>query len=635
MATSAARLHREAVGHRTEDAGQARSQHRGGAVGGREPLGEGVAPGLPRGPVALGGALGLGELGDPPGGLGVRRDGVLVRGDQGDVAVLVVGELGPAFGEARGGDLGPVGGLSCREREPLDLGLAGGHAGARGGHLPGEPGEPLTPVGERPGGGHPGALGLGEGALQPAAVGDDGRQARALGLQPRGELGLGGVDPVGLGLELVGIATRGGRGRRRRQVPVPLGGELGDPAEPLGQRRQPVPGVGRGLQERGRLRERALQRRLAPRGHRQLALDRGATRSRGRLVGDVPVQGVAELDQVVGEQPQPGVAEVGLDAGGPAGHLGLAAQRLELAAQLGGEVGQPVEVVLHAVELAERLLLALAVLEDAGGLLDEGAAVLGAAGEDGVELALADDDVHLPADAGVAEQLLDVEQPHLVAVDLVLALAGAVHATGDRHLGVGDRQGAVGVVDRERHLGAAERGAAGGAGEDDVLHLAAAQALGALLAEDPGDGVDDVGLTGPVGADDGGDAGLQPERRGGREGLEALERQAGEVHRTGTLAGRTARPRDIGRKDPVLLTSRGLGASLGTGPTGRSAGQRGLGAVAGHGEQLVGDGGVALGPEVLELAFQPTHLGPQDGVLLGYSELRGGDDVTEQGLGHD
>ena len=47
--------------------------------------------------------------------------------------------------------------------------------------------------------------------------------------------------------------------------------------------------------------------------------------------------------------------------------------------------------------------------------------------QDGVELALADDDVHLPADAGVGEQLLDVEQPAGVAVDLVLALAGAEH----------------------------------------------------------------------------------------------------------------------------------------------------------------------------------------------------------------
>ena len=97
--------------------------------------------------------------------------------------------------------------------------------------------------------------------------------------------------------------------------------------------------------------------------------------------------------------------------------------------------------------------------------------------QDGVELALADDDVHLAADAGVAEQLLDVEQPDVVAVDLVLALAGAVHAAGDRHLGVLDGQRTVGVVDGERDLGAAQGRAAGGAGEDDVLHLAAAQAL--------------------------------------------------------------------------------------------------------------------------------------------------------------
>ena len=39
------------------------------------------------------------------------------------------------------------------------------------------------------------------------------------------------------------------------------------------------------------------------------------------------------------------------------------------------------------------------------------AAVLGAGVEHGVDLALADDDVLLAADAGVGEQLLDVEQP--------------------------------------------------------------------------------------------------------------------------------------------------------------------------------------------------------------------------------
>ena len=83
----------------------------------------------------------------------------------------------------------------------------------------------------------------------------------------------------------------------------------------------------------------------------------------------------------------------------------------ELAAKLRGQVLDARQVGLHRVELAERLLLALAVLEDAGRLLDEPAPLLGRRVQDLVELALADDHVHLAADAGVAEQLLDVEQP--------------------------------------------------------------------------------------------------------------------------------------------------------------------------------------------------------------------------------
>ena len=48
--------------------------------------------------------------------------------------------------------------------------------------------------------------------------------------------------------------------------------------------------------------------------------------------------------------------------------------------------------------------------------------------------------------------------------------------------------------------------AVAGAGEDDVLHLDAAERFGGLLAENPGDGIRDVGLAAAVGSDDGGDA---------------------------------------------------------------------------------------------------------------------------------
>ena len=54
--------------------------------------------------------------------------------------------------------------------------------------------------------------------------------------------------------------------------------------------------------------------------------------------GRLDVVGPGELrapgDQVVGGQPQPGVTQIGLDRLGAASHLGLPAQRLELAAQL-------------------------------------------------------------------------------------------------------------------------------------------------------------------------------------------------------------------------------------------------------------------------------------------------------------
>jgi hypothetical protein len=71
----------------------------------------------------------------------------------------------------------------------------------------------------------------------------------------------------------------------------------------------------------------------------------------------------------------------------------------------------------------------------------------------------------------------------------------------------------------------------GRAGENDVFHLAATQGFSALLAHDPAQSVDDVGLAGAVRADDAGDAGLEAQGGSGSEGLEAAQGQAFEVHR--------------------------------------------------------------------------------------------------------
>src|SRR5437764_5375097 len=56
--------------------------------------------------------------------------------------------------------------------------------------------------------------------------------------------------------------------------------------------------------------------------------------------------------------------------------------------------------------------------------------------------------------------------------------------------------------------------------ENDVLHLIAAQALRALLAEDPCDGINDIALAAAVGPDDSGDAAVEGKFRAVGEALE-------------------------------------------------------------------------------------------------------------------
>ena len=83
------------------------------------------------------------------------------------------------------------------------------------------------------------------------------------------------------------------------------------------------------------------------------------------LAAGVAGELAAQTDELVGEQPRLRIADDRRDGRGLAGDLGLTSEGLELAAQLAGEVAQAGEVRLHRVELAEGLLLAPAVLEDA------------------------------------------------------------------------------------------------------------------------------------------------------------------------------------------------------------------------------------------------------------------------------
>ena len=127
------------------------------------------------------------------------------------------------------------------------------------------------------------------------------------------------------------------------------------------------------------------------------------------------------------------------------------------------------------------------MLGDAGGLLNEGTALLGTALQNGIELALADDGMRILAQSRIVQDVLDVHQAARARVDEVLTLARAIHAAGDGHLVKVDGQHMVRIVENQRDLGHTHRLARRRAREDDVFHGLAAQLLGALLAQDPQD----------------------------------------------------------------------------------------------------------------------------------------------------
>ena len=107
---------------------------------------------------------------------------------------------------------------------------------------------------------------------------------------------------------------------------------------------------------------------------------------------------------------------------------------------------------------------------------------VGLLGQDEADLALLDDGVGLGADTGIHENLVNVAKAARTAVHQVLALARAIEPAGDDDLAQSTRRGsAVHLRQAQVDLGDAHRRTGITSGEDEILHLLAAQALGALL----------------------------------------------------------------------------------------------------------------------------------------------------------
>ena len=181
------------------------------------------------------------------------------------------------------------------------------------------------------------------------------------------------------------------------------------------------------------------------------------------------------------------------------------------------------EIFLRPRQLPLRLLLPVTVAGDARRFLKDAPALGALGGQDLINLALADDGITLPSQAGVHEQLVDVPEAAGTAVDIVLAVPTAVEPAGDHDLLLLQREAMLSVVQHQGHLGVAHGLALLGAGEDHVLHLAAPQGLSGLLPHDPADGVGDIRFSAPVGADHRGDGLVEGETGLVWEGLEALQ----------------------------------------------------------------------------------------------------------------
>ncbi len=170
---------------------------------------------------------------------------------------------------------------------------------------------------------------------------------------------------------------------------------------------------------------------------------------------------------------------------------------------------------------------------DAGRFFEHDAAVARLRRDDRADAALAHDRRRLRAGGGVGEQKLHVARAHLAPVHLVGRALAALDAARDFDLVavvIGFGRVALRVLEEERHFGEIARRAFRRAAEDDVVHLAAAHALGRGLAHRPRQRVDQVRLAAAVGADDAGEAGLDGEIGGFDEGFEAGEPELDEVH---------------------------------------------------------------------------------------------------------
>ena len=224
---------------------------------------------------------------------------------------------------------------------------------------------------------------------------------------------------------------------------------------------------------------------------------------------------------VIGGEPDPPLFELFGDVTKAGGFFGLVLGRVELGFDLVDDISEPEQVLSDPVEFSECFDASGLVSADPGGFFEDGPSRAGVGLQDGSDTTLFDDTVGRTA--GAQKQVANVLEPAGFAVDQVFAVPVLPDPAPDLHFGRFDRQQPTFVIEGQRRFGESGRLATRGSVEDDVGHLLASHALGALVAENPLDCVDDVALAAPVGSDDPGDIRVEVEPCAVDEALEAEE----------------------------------------------------------------------------------------------------------------
>ena len=227
----------------------------------------------------------------------------------------------------------------------------------------------------------------------------------------------------------------------------------------------------------------------------------------------------------------------------------LAGERANLLFYLPDHVLEALQIHPCSIEPARCLTPAVLVLPDPGGFLEKAPPFLGTVREDRIDHPVLNDRVRIRAEPCVPARLLHVPQAASGTVQEVVAAPVPVYRSCDLHHAEGERERTVLVAELDGNRGATDLSAIHAPLEDRLLHPRATDRRGALLAQNPPDGIGDVRFPAPVRTHNRSDPFIEGNLGPVGKGLEAVEPERSKLHppdvrdhRRGAAGGAPAGP---------------------------------------------------------------------------------------------